>query len=299
MGRRRRGVSWAVGLALALGALVLAAPALGGYHYEIETFTANDAAQTGEEATCGSGVAIGGGVSAVSPYAEGVYVNTSRPGTLGGSVNKNGWTIYVDNYVGGTGARTPRVYAVCDDNAEDSDYRIRQEAFTVPDNAEGGKAAKCRQGEFAVGGGATTSGFYPDEQYLSTSAPFDGPDPDKRPGDGWRAEINNDEDGAGDEVAGVVYALCDRKHDPSDFRYVRKTRKVPDGEQKFRLVSCKGSETLVGGGVRSRSAYEHGLYINTSFPNSAVSPSLWSAAVDNYDTPDDKARKITTTAICR
>ena len=287
-------------LAAVLGlaaAAALAAPASASYYGPSSVFNAPDATQSpGDEVCDGGDAAIGGGVDGNGDYDEGVYLNTSRPYLLDGTTP--GWTIWVDNYAGGTGTRTPQAYVMCDDNPKPNQYTIRTHQISVADNTQDEAFAPCQAGETVVGGGGRSSGFYADETYLATSAPYDGQDGDKVPDDGWRAVLNNDEGGAASNTLDV-FAICDSKHNKRFFEYVRKTRKVPDGTQKTRVASC-GKRKRAGGGVESHSAYKHGLYINSSFPNTLGSGErLWIGTVDNYDTPDDKARKITTTAICK
>ena len=173
--------------------------------------------------------------------------------------------------------------------------------ISVVDDTQAGATAKCKAEEAVVGGGGRSSGFYADETYIATSAPVDGPDGDRVPDDGWRAGAQQRRGRGRRATALDVYAdLRPPRTTRAIFEYVRETRKVPDGTQRARTASC-GQRERAGGGVESHSGYEHGLYINSCFPNFLGSrrQRLWVGTVDNYDTPDDKARKITTTAICK
>ena len=66
------------------------------------------AAQAAGEQACDQAAhaPIGGGMaSGGSGYDEGIYLNTSRPYLLDSTTP--GWTIWVDNYAGGTGSADP------------------------------------------------------------------------------------------------------------------------------------------------------------------------------------------------
>jgi hypothetical protein len=280
--------------------LTPAAEAEAGYYNPFNSFSAPDNAQTGATQACDAGdIAIGGGMaSGGGGYADGIYLNTSRPEPVTNPMGDS-WTIYVDNYLGGA-ATMPRVYAMCDSKGKPADYTLRGGGdFDVADGTQSGGVAKCESGEVVVGGGGRSlDGFYADEIYLAMNAPWDGKDKDHVPDDGWKAVENNDEGGA--LVNHLhVYAVCDEKHGRSDFEYVKETARVKDSTLKNAFASC-GKRPNVGGGVAASAKYEHGLYIGQSFPNVLGSGKrFWVGSVHNYDTPDDETRKFTVWAICK
>jgi hypothetical protein len=278
---------------------ITAAPAHAGYYHPSQPFTANDATQTGADQECdGDDVAIGGGVSGGGDYADAVLLNTSRRGTLGSAGSRTAWTAYVDNYTGGGPSVDSRVYAMCDSTGKPKDYAIRSSPanIEVPDGTQDGGVVKCDRGQAVVGGGAISTGFYADETYVVSNGPADTGDRDKVRDDGWRAVLNNDAGGSTSNSL-LVFAVCDKRHNASSFRYVTRTHKVADGTQEAKITSCN-DRPVVGGGVESKARYTHGLYINSSFPNSA-GERFWTGTVTNYDTPDDRARKVAVTAICK
>jgi hypothetical protein len=286
------------GTLLAVG--TLAAPAQGARYYPVlDDFVAPDAAQTGDANACDEvdHLAIGGGFASFALYEDGVYLNSSRHGTVGDTSNLSAWTVYADNYTGGSPSNSPTTAAMCDRKGDLADYEYRTSpGNTIGDGVQAGYNASCKNDETVVGGGGVSSGFYADETYLSSSAPFDGGDKGRVPDDGWRAVLNDDEGGNPSSFVDV-HATCDSKHKPSDFAYVSRSRKVPDGTQRAESASCGGRQ-IVGGGVTSKSNYSHGLYISASVPAEGMGEERWTASVDNYDTPDDEARKMVVTAIC-
>jgi hypothetical protein len=286
------------GTLLAVGAM--AAPAQAARYYApFDLFEAPDATQTGQDQYCDDDdLAIGGGIDGAGGYGELIYLNSSRPGTLGDPGNRSYWTVYVDNFAGGNPSLTPRAYTMCDRKGELGDYEYRvASGANVGDGVQAGVTTSCKENEAVVGGGGVSSGFYPDETYLATSAPVDDDDPGKIPDDGWKAVLNDDEGGSPTSAVDG-HGICDKEHRPADFDYISRTRKVPDATQKSLSAPC-GKRPIVGGGVASKSRYEHGLYINSSFPAEEMTGnSRWIGRVANYDTPDDKARKMVVTAIC-
>ena len=143
-----------------------------------------------------------------------------------------------------------------------------------------------------MGGAAYNQGGYADESYVSSTGPVDLGDQDKIPDDGWRAEVNNDEDASGDTLQIRAHAFCDTKHNNVSYR--SKTTKLSDGELDGAIVKCGQDGLLIGGGVLSHSDYSHGLYVSDTFKDG----SAWESRVANWPTPDGAQRKTTTTAIC-
>lgn len=297
----RRGVSLVVAVAAITGALVptaFAAP----YTFESSTDSVTDNSQSRHALSCpAGGVAINGGVISSGHYADGTYVSESTPGTTGGGPAQ-GWTGQIDNYVGGLAQNFFTVTVTCAKNAK-GDYArlVKENGVKVPDDSLGGATLKCKPGQAVVGGGNDTSfnAALKDETYLSMSAPVDGKDPDKVPDDGWRVEINNDEDGDQLVTKSNLYAICDKKHGASAYRYRTQAGDIPEGAQGSIDTVCRKGETLIGGGVEARAPYEASMLINSTSRTVVADRPRWSGYVDNYATPDGKARKLVVTAICK
>lgn len=279
-------------------ALLLPAAADGAYEYVAgPNFGATDGTQGTGTATCDAGdIAIGGGVNVgTNVYENFVYLNTSRPEPGADPIGAD-WLVYVDNYTGGATNHLMNAYAVCDTSGKPENYAIRTKSTIFSDGKQKGAVAKCKGSEVVVGGGGRSSGFYVDETYLSTSAPVDGKDKDKHPDDGWEAVLNDDEGGETTSQLDV-FAICDRKHKTSDFRYETRSEKVKDADVNGVSSATCGNDALVGGGVSSAAKYKHGVYISSTFP--FETDNKWFSYVANYETPDGDARKVTATSICK
>ena len=273
---------------IAAMALPATAPAYTRYS---QNFAVADGTQAGNDLPCPVGdVMSGGGFGAT--YADGIYLNTSRPGLLGDETAA-AWTTWQDNYFGGSAVDAYTVL-ICDEDAESPFDYLTQVAgpVQVPDGKQKGGRILCGSGP-AVGGGGSSSGFFGDETYLATSAPIDDGDANRKRDDGWRVVLNNDEGGAASNTV-TPFVICDDIHPSSTYRTVTASAKVPDGKQRSTSAECPGDTELVGGGVESAAAYKHGLYITTS----RWAGDSWEGSVDNYATPDGETRKISVTATC-
>jgi hypothetical protein len=290
-------------LAAGAAAICLSAPAASAsYDFSFSDFTVLDNSQSrsgigcaGDNAFAISGGAIGGGT-----YADGTYVSESTPGIPGPGPNQ-GWTGQIDNYVGGAGSNLAHTTLTCDENGEGDYQRLhREDGVSVPDDRLGGGTLRCDGGATVVGGGNDTAlnASLEDETYLSMSAPVDARDKDKLPDDGWRVEINNDEDPNALTTYSNLYAICDKKRNPSDYRYVTNTARVPDGSQRVARAKCLRDEKAISGGVEVKAPYAASMLVNSTFRAELGERTGWVAIVDNYTTPDGKKRKFTATAIC-
>jgi hypothetical protein len=280
-------------LRLALPALALLFVVPGNAGAAIKTskviFAIADGTQNGVHVGCGDGQSLGTGYGSFATesdflYLNSLYIDDTEPDEV---------NIYADNFTGGAPSVQAIGELICDTNAGPGDYRVRQtDLKEVPDGSEGATTARCRGGESVVGGAAYNQGGYSDESYVSSTGPVDLGDGDQIPDDGWRAEINNDEDASGDTLQIRAHAFCDTKH--KNVRYRSKTTKLSDGELDGAIVKCGPDGLLIGGGVLSHSDYSHGLYVSDTYKDG----SAWESRVANWPTPDGKQRKTTTTAIC-
>lgn len=129
------------------------------------------------------------------------------------------------------------------------------------------------------------------------SAPVDGPDAGHVPDDGWRVEINNDEDPDQLTTKSDLYAICEKRRAP--YRYVFAAEGVPDGTQRTVKARCPKHQTAIGGGIEVIAPYKASMLVNSTFRDEAGQRTAWVGTVDNYATPDGKKRKFRVTAICR
>jgi hypothetical protein len=279
-------VAVAAAVALALSAATLASAAI---YTEYTPFVTNDGSQGGEYVECQAGdQLLGLGVANNSASNDFVYVNALYP-LEAPSLRAQ---TYLDDYSGGLATVGANVYAVCDTSAGPGDYRFRSAGFQVPDDTERGRTQACGKDHSVVGGGVYSSASFAGEAEANSSGPVDLGDRDKVPDDGWRADVNNDEDPGGASEGGVVYAICDTEH---NLRYRSASLSIADGALEEKLVGCPQDRQAIGGGVISHSAYRHGLYVSDTYP--AVND-RWAARVHNWPTPDGEPRRMTVTSIC-
>ena len=298
------------GLTAAATTMALAAaPAYAGLGYPavMKEMTVDDNSQAIEEVRCPTGyLAISGGTYNGATIQQQVWLKSSRPGNPGDPSDQEAWTVGVQNVFGGvTSAAPAEAWAICAPGPPDpptrgaggsagvGGYKVRAKTdVPVPNLTQVTKLTKCRNDEAVVGGGANVGGDIAESVQLSSSAPLDDGDRDSRP-DGWYVAA----EGAGKDSPPTTmdtYVVCDRERGPKKYRYVADSHQVEDGAQGEGIAICDIAEPRVGGGVLSKSNFSHALRINTTYP----SGNAWDTVVDNVDTPDDKARKITATAIC-
>ena len=185
-------------------------------------FEIDDGTQDDGFASCsGADYLMGGGFRSNSDFLDSVYLNTLQPGE--GNVH-----VYADNYADGIGDVDAEVQAVCDSEGAPGDYSLKTDGpHQVPDGSELGFVAKCTGGDPVIGGGVVDEVGYSGESYVNSLGPVDLRDRDKAPDDGWRAEVNNRQDGGAETVEVTTYAVCDSKHEK--LRYRSRTMKVVDG----------------------------------------------------------------------
>ena len=208
-------------------------PALAAYEVKSNDSSINDGTLGQRVGTaCDDGVSVSGGAYNDASYADGVYLTEMLPFNPFASRHRS-WTVGADNYPGGAPSNTFSVQVICDLQNGWNDYdRIeRQNGLKVPDDKLGGATVKCPAGHPVVGGGYDEDGFFDEEAYLSMSAPVDGKDADKVPDDGWRFEVNNDEDVGGKVVKGTVTAICDKRRPSSAYHYRADQKNVQDASQ--------------------------------------------------------------------
>jgi hypothetical protein len=287
-------------IALACVAVALPASAsagVAGYPYVNGFVDVDESTQATENVFCpGAGdMAISGGTFNGAPINEQLWLKSSRPGSLGDPSAKTTWTIEVQNVFDPIVTDYPNaeVWVICDEGGL-GDYKVRKKRdIKLKNEKQITGFPKCKDSESVVGGGADVSGGIGEAVFLSSSYPRDDGDRDERP-DGWSVTA---------EVAGIdgpatmhAYVVCDRKHKPREYRYENERVEVADGTQQTATADCGGPlDPRVGGGVRSDSKFSHLLRINSTAP---AGDTGWEGTVDNFDTPDDRARRITATAIC-
>jgi hypothetical protein len=277
-----------VALSLTVASLAGAAPALGSIYAPRISFPVNEGAQDDGIIGCAdANQLIGAGFESNSTGVDNVYLNTLQP--MAPNVQA-----YADNYFGGSGNLNPEVQAVCDSEGEAGDYPlVTLGPHPVLDGSEVGFVAKCPSGDPVIGGGVLTAAGFTAEAYVSSLGPVDRRDRDRLPDDGWLAEVHNRQDAGGASVQVTAYAICDAKHER--LRYRSFTKSPRDGALNGPAATCRGGQTLVGGGLVSSAQYRHAVFLTDS---SLTLEGTWLGQVQNHITPDGKRREVTVTAIC-
>jgi hypothetical protein len=168
---------------------------------------------------------------------------------------------------------------------------VERSAQAAPD-AQTAKTAKCPSGTHVTGGGAYTDGPTVDDE-VATSAPVDGKDLDKRPDDGWLAEINT---GAGAAREIEAYAICAAF---GKLQYLSSSTSVGPNDDATTHVACPEGTRPLGGGVATTSA-STAVALRRTFPwNRPNSDMFWDGWLGTANNLGAKSRTVTAYVICR
>ncbi len=192
---------------------------------------------------------------------------------------------------GGNGAASAELtaYSVCSRN---DDIRYRQGDIAP-------STSTLRSGSVACGGAAwhVTSGsvfIATTGSWVNSSYPWDGPDADHRPDDGWQGGIYDVNGGTG---GFSVYAICVRS---GALRYVSQGPfSVAPGSAHRHRVACGPGEQVVGGGARLGGPEDRGRLV-ASFPSDGgdgdhIPDDGWTSRVYNVA---GAAKRVTAYAVC-
>jgi hypothetical protein len=120
-------------------------------------------------------------------------------------------------------------------------YRVHS-AMSLPVDGEGTVTASCRPDSHVLGGGQLIQAGVRNAM-VHSSAPFDGPDGDTFPDDGWRSRIDSF-NGAQNTV--TEYAICSTRQP----KYRKSSYNIGDGPYYAGFRSkCPRRETALGGGI--------------------------------------------------
>ena len=145
-------------------------------------------------------------------------------------------------------------------------YRYVSDNVGVSDNTQEGQEVVCPGDEPVVGGGALTNSTFAQRVEINTSRPYDA-DADDRLDDGWIAYVDNINSSDVIGVSLAVFAICDKRAEESDYRYVTRPQvDSPEGSQTGAKANCPGKEPVTGGGVSSSGFLNDEMRINTTQP---------------------------------
>ncbi len=225
----------------------------GGLSYRSESTPVADGAQDGTPVKCPAGTHVAGGGVYITGIDTDIEVATSAPFYNGPD---EGWTGYANNDSGAP--QTVTTHAIC---AKSGSYKYRSKSQPVPDGSQVAVTVRCPDGTRAAGGGVYIEGTYTGFE-VATSAPFDGPDADTKPDDGWSGSANN--------VAGVgatamsTDVICATS---GKYRYRSDLKPVADGSQVGLSVGCPDGARAVAGGVAISGSGDTGISVATSAPS--------------------------------
>lgn len=182
----------------------------GSFRYRSDFLRVLDGAQATLVVGCPVNMpVVGGGVDVRGGYEEEASVHSSLPVRDADSDGgyHDGWQAFVDNRPDDDAFKDTgfEVWAICDASKPRTAYHYRQSSETALEQQQTGAAAKCPRGEPVVGGGSLAGGAFDSDIRLNTSRPYDGPDGNAAPDDGWSAYVDNR--GFGDETL-TAYAIC-------------------------------------------------------------------------------------------
>jgi hypothetical protein len=197
------------------------------------------------------------------------------------------WRVFM--HVPSMGAQEVNGYVMC----KGGTLRHREKDLQI--GAGKTKSAKvgCPGARHVAGGGGLLNAA-PGDGWINSSYPVDDGDRGRRPDDGWRVRIYNDD---GDSHVMEVHAICQRRQP----RYVQESRTLPPGSSSATFPGCRSSEAVIGAAIRV------GGQASSGIPRALVP----SDSGDSGDVPDDrvlanasnevgapKDKRITGFAIC-
>jgi hypothetical protein len=235
---------------------------------------------------------IGGG-SAGGGSASQAWQTTDRPTDWGEGDGGDVDLDPEDGWRGGGAGQSPadlKVFSLC---VRDGDRSYPRRNLPVTGSSLRAGQVRCPGAAWRVTSGSI---FVPTTgSWVHDSYPWDGPDGDRRPDDGWRGSVYDANAGGTGQVP--VFAVCVRGE---EVRYVRTGPfEVDAGAAHRHSVACRAEEHVVGGGARMGGPESVGRMV-ASHPSDGP---------DADDVPDDRwtsrvynlsgvARQVTAFAVC-
>jgi hypothetical protein len=264
--------------------------AAGTYTYHTHSAPLTGAGQEGDSAKCPADSSLTGGGVHISGTGTYNKVNSTYPedGSDPDSRVDDEWRAYGINEIPGF-TETMTVHAIC---ASSGSFRYVSAFKPLPVGAQESEQVGCPTGTSVAGGGVFNSGGGTDDVVVS-SEPFDGPDADSQPDDGWRGYAANGEGSSGFVTA---YAICGAS---GSFSYV--SAKATLGSRVALRVRCPAGTSVTGGGVHvTHAGSSPFVKVNSSEPFDGPDADArrddgWLASASNEGDPRET---MTTFAIC-
>lgn len=196
-------------------------------------------------------------------------------------VPADGWKAHITNE--SASASLGRVFAICDNSGR------RPEYVTASARLSGGAAktvhAPCPRGHEVASGGVKTT-VEPVDVVLNSTSPFDGPDADADPDDGWRARVYNE---SAREQVMKVYAICIPRDPSNPLDYAIGAGAVPSGGIGTSVPCPPSTDHVLGGGVRlsgpAANADVTALYPSDDGDDGSVPEDAWGFRLWNGGAP--------------
>jgi hypothetical protein len=244
--RRCAAVVACAGFALiALAAAQLAAArtnlgTVGGLTYTFEDSASVAPPDGGSQFTdCPDGKHIVGGGAEIGGNAGESRLNTTFPfdDDDGNSVPDDGWASHFWNDAGVS--KSVDIVAVC----RKGSFKYRSSAHRVMAGHARALKAKCPDGTHVSGGGVYVDGAISDV-FVNSSYPYDGPDANEAPDDGWKGRDYNQ---SVTPHMMTVYAICGTKN--LDYE-IGGPVTIDFAGGVGSDVACPDSRHITGGGIR-------------------------------------------------
>lgn len=151
--------------------------------------------------SCPSGTnVIGGGAGAAGDHGVEVIQSEPRDGKDADTDPDDGWLGGESN--SSSKAVTLKVVAIC--SKLKNVKRVTGKPKTVAINTQASATVSCPKHSHVIGGGSHTKPHSTDSE-VADSFPFDGPDGDTKPDDGWEVDANNDGGSAPIKLRSIAY----------------------------------------------------------------------------------------------
>jgi hypothetical protein len=173
----------------------------------------------------------GGGITEQTFGAFAVSLATSYP------FDSATWQVYGNDR--GPNAASLIAVVVC---ASGYDLHIKDGSASLAPHTSRTKQVACPRGSSVTGGGVFIAGTAT-SIVVSTTAPFDGKDGDRRPDDGWLGRANN---GSALPEDMTTYAICSKN---GRFDYAHGSSKLGSKGEALAQARCPKNDSVVGGGA--------------------------------------------------
>lgn len=259
----------------------------GGVRYSSETTAMNVDGNGTVDVGCGAPRwhALSGGSASGGPVAQ-AWQSHGRPLDFsdGDEIEDDGWYTGGDGVVGApfTG------YSICVDEGA---IRYRRAEIEDQPSSDRAGVVTCGGARWHVAGGSAF--IATSDSWVNATYPWDGPDGDVKPDDGWQGKVHDTIGGAGGFFVNAICTL-------GDLRYVRRAPvAVEAGTAATRRVACPEGEPAVGGGARVSGSADRARLVTTRPYDDGDQGSTpddgWEVRAYNVSGAD---KKVTAYAIC-